>query len=166
LSFSSSFISQLNVQGQSVVVGLASFWCFTRCDFSQYGLQTYNHVALFTNKTILTCFHSPDHWQDLVAGTALGLTTAYFSYRQYYPSLVSKLSHLPYSPRIELEDAARLPIQPLLDSIQEPFDRSVLGDEIRQPSQDLDLDRTVRRGGPGSFEEVWREGERETIIPV
>ncbi|PIL24044.1 hypothetical protein GSI_13795 [Ganoderma sinense ZZ0214-1] len=39
------------------------------------------------------------HWQDVLTGSLLGLVTAYFSYRQYYPPLNSPLSHLPYPPR-------------------------------------------------------------------
>jgi len=39
------------------------------------------------------------HWQDVVVGSALGLTTAYFSYRQYYPSLTALHSERPYAPR-------------------------------------------------------------------
>ncbi|KAI0636915.1 acid phosphatase/Vanadium-dependent haloperoxidase [Trametes polyzona] len=41
------------------------------------------------------------HWQDVLTGSLLGLVTAYFSYRQYYPPLQSDLSHKPYSPRIK-----------------------------------------------------------------
>ncbi|KAI8998589.1 acid phosphatase/Vanadium-dependent haloperoxidase [Trametes punicea] len=39
------------------------------------------------------------HWHDVLAGSLLGLLAAYFSYRQYYPPLQSKLSHEPYPPR-------------------------------------------------------------------
>lgn len=39
------------------------------------------------------------HWQDVLTGSLLGLVTAYFSYRQYYPPLNSPISHLPYPPR-------------------------------------------------------------------
>ena len=48
--------------------------------------------------------HSSDHASDVLAGSLLGLVVAYFSYRQYYPSLAAKLSHRPYPPRIKRED--------------------------------------------------------------
>ena len=41
------------------------------------------------------------HWQDVLTGSFLGLVTAYFSYRQYYPPLNSDISHLPYPPRFK-----------------------------------------------------------------
>ncbi|KAI0831359.1 acid phosphatase/Vanadium-dependent haloperoxidase, partial [Trametes gibbosa] len=41
------------------------------------------------------------HWQDVLTGSILGLVTAYFSYRQYYPPLQSETSQKPYSPRIK-----------------------------------------------------------------
>ncbi|KAF8652706.1 hypothetical protein AX16_004210 [Volvariella volvacea WC 439] len=44
------------------------------------------------------------HWHDVVVGSLLGTVCAYFSYRQYYPSLSDKLCHRPYSPRIGRED--------------------------------------------------------------
>ncbi len=49
--------------------------------------------------------HRLDHWQDVLTGSVLGLGLAYFSYRQYYPSLASEISHCPYSPRIKHEDS-------------------------------------------------------------
>jgi diacylglycerol diphosphate phosphatase/phosphatidate phosphatase len=39
------------------------------------------------------------HWQDISVGLTVGFVTAYFSYRQYYPSLDNPLSHFPYAPR-------------------------------------------------------------------
>jgi len=44
------------------------------------------------------------HATDVIAGAFLGITVAYFSYRQYYPSLASVDAHKPYSPRIKRED--------------------------------------------------------------
>lgn len=39
------------------------------------------------------------HATDVIAGSLLGLVTAYLSYRQYYPSLDDPRSHKPYTPR-------------------------------------------------------------------
>jgi len=41
------------------------------------------------------------HWQDVLTGSALGLATAYFAYRQYYPPLDYELSERPFQPRLE-----------------------------------------------------------------
>ncbi|CAG8753862.1 11314_t:CDS:2, partial [Acaulospora colombiana] len=39
------------------------------------------------------------HYQDVFVGMVVGLVVAYFSYRQYYPSLEHPLCHRPYAPR-------------------------------------------------------------------
>ncbi|KAI8871418.1 acid phosphatase/Vanadium-dependent haloperoxidase [Ramicandelaber brevisporus] len=44
------------------------------------------------------------HWQDVLVGALIGLASAYFSYRQFYPTLESKECHRP------------LPIKRLLDA--------------------------------------------------
>ncbi|KAF9237121.1 phosphatidic acid phosphatase type 2/haloperoxidase, partial [Melanogaster broomeanus] len=41
------------------------------------------------------------HWQDVIAGSVLGLAVSYFAYRQYYPGLASKDVHIPYTTRFE-----------------------------------------------------------------
>lgn len=40
------------------------------------------------------------HWQDVLVGSLLGISMAFFAYRQYYPPLSSPRSHHPFSPRI------------------------------------------------------------------
>ncbi|KAK9768036.1 hypothetical protein K7432_001623 [Basidiobolus ranarum] len=40
------------------------------------------------------------HWQDVLIGGLIGIITAYFSYRQYYPHLASPKCDKPFSPRI------------------------------------------------------------------
>jgi len=37
------------------------------------------------------------HWEDVVVGSALGMTLGYFSYRQFFPSLTDPASHQPFS---------------------------------------------------------------------
>ena len=53
-----------------------------------------------------------DHWQDVLVGAILGLTMAFFAYRQYYPSLASDVSHLPYGPRLKKGETGDGPILP------------------------------------------------------
>ncbi|KAK7693401.1 hypothetical protein QCA50_002969 [Cerrena zonata] len=73
------------------------------------------------------------HWQDVTVGSILGITIAFFAYRQYYPSLAATESHKPYSPRIRAENA----ILPL----HEP---------MFPPGQSGDNSETVRlNGSPG-----------------
>ncbi|KAI8329184.1 phosphatidic acid phosphatase type 2/haloperoxidase [Choanephora cucurbitarum] len=40
------------------------------------------------------------HWTDVFIGGIIGTVFAYFSYRQYYPSLAHEESHKPFAPRI------------------------------------------------------------------
>ena len=52
-----------------------------------------------------------DHWQDVLAGSILGLVMSYFAYRQYYPHLASRYSHRPYLPRFKSpQDSMTLPL--------------------------------------------------------
>jgi len=41
------------------------------------------------------------HWQDVLVGSLVGLAFAFFAYRQYYPALSDRKSHLPFRPRID-----------------------------------------------------------------
>ncbi|KAJ3864047.1 phosphatidic acid phosphatase type 2/haloperoxidase [Lentinula novae-zelandiae] len=50
------------------------------------------------------------HWQDVVVGSLLGTVMAYFSYRQYFPSLAVDICHLPHAPRITRETEHGLPV--------------------------------------------------------
>ena len=40
----------------------------------------------------------------MLAGSALGLGVAYFSYRQYYPHLASKTARIPFTTRFDSEE--------------------------------------------------------------
>lgn len=83
-----------------------------------------------------------DHWHDVLVGSAVGLIFSYFSYRQYFPSLASPLSHRPYSPRIEREDEPEEGLPTHIDSI--PNDPTQPG-----AHEDMELaDGTVKRPNP------------------
>jgi diacylglycerol diphosphate phosphatase / phosphatidate phosphatase len=116
------------------------------------------------------------HWQDVLVGSLLGLTLAWFSYRQYYPALSHPLSHRPYSPRITRN---RTPLSgnlmhdndhfyeagdpdglhPLRDSRHTDHigDERMQGGSHHRTSMDHDT--------PISLKEVWKQGEGEAILP-
>lgn len=90
----------------------------------------------------------------------------YFSYRQYYPPLQSELSHRPYSPRIKREEEHQLPTHH--DGRFQQMDNHALPMTNIEQGSDNDQDQvrvegyeegeTVKRPGPGSMREVWRQG--------
>jgi diacylglycerol diphosphate phosphatase / phosphatidate phosphatase len=99
----------------------------------------------------------PDHWQDVLAGSILGLVTANFAYRQYFYSLTSKISHIPYDPRTQRPEGAPdhhalVPDLPRYQSLQRPTDR---GDDEGEVEL---LDGTARRGEPEQLERGWERG--------
>lgn len=63
----------------------------------------------FFGNSVFNFFFWADHWHDVLLGSAVGTLFAYFSYRQYYPTLESPLSHCPHSPRIRREEDQVLP---------------------------------------------------------
>ena len=104
-----------------------------------------------------------DHWQDVTVGSILGLSIAYFAYRQYYPDLAAEFSHRPFSPRIKEESSATvLPVHH--QSNNQRYDPP-------GGSRDYDsfeLDGTVQRPGPQHLRDAWREhedsGARESTV--
>ena len=107
--------------------------------------------------------HFEDHWHDVTIGSILGLTIAYFAYRQYYPSLADELSHRPYSPRIKDEDSD--PTLPLHDESKNQRHDQAGGSHVHQS---FDLDGTVQRPSPQHLRDAWRDhedsGVRESIM--
>lgn len=85
----------------------------------------------------------------MTVGSILGLTVAYFSYRQYYPSLTSELSHRPYSPRIR--DGNSDSILPVHDQSRTERYDPVGGHDS------LELDGTVQRPGPQHLRDAWKD---------
>jgi diacylglycerol diphosphate phosphatase/phosphatidate phosphatase len=106
----------------------------------------------------LSVFKSTDHWHDIVVGSAVGLLLSYFSYRQYYPSLGSPLSHRPYAPRIESEEESGLPMH------NDPHSNDPGDHSSADGVDDVELgDGTVKRSGLHHLEDGWREeGSNQT----
>ncbi|KAG7452643.1 PAP2-domain-containing protein [Guyanagaster necrorhizus] len=103
------------------------------------------------------------HWHDVLIGSVLGTVLAYFSYRQYYPSLASELSHRPYSPRIPREPEEGLPLHHRYDSSVDQSGIQTSRPTLTQrytddvaPEGVYELDGTVQRQTP-PLEEVWRD---------
>ncbi|KAK0210616.1 phosphatidic acid phosphatase type 2/haloperoxidase [Desarmillaria ectypa] len=109
------------------------------------------------------------HWHDVLIGSILGTVLAYFSYRQYYPSLASELSHRPYSPRIPHEPEEGIPLHHRYDSsvdqsgvqTSRPTLTRRYADDVA-PEEAYELDGTVQRNTP-PLEEVWREGASAVV---
>ncbi|KAJ7470621.1 PAP2-domain-containing protein [Mycena latifolia] len=90
------------------------------------------------------------HWQDVLVGSVLGTVVSYFSYRQYYPSLASEVSHRPYSPRITRDD---IPTHHRRTSSRQAYGDHATADDVVSSGP---LEGTVLRDGPGPLLEVWR----------
>ncbi|KAI0341562.1 acid phosphatase/Vanadium-dependent haloperoxidase [Trametopsis cervina] len=85
---------------------------------------------------------SRHHWQDVLTGSALGLTLSYLAYRQHYPALHSSTCHLPYPPRERLEQTVlpvhRNDVHPSLEMYRHAspsFDQPVYRDEHSDDEQ-------------------------------
>ncbi|KAI7859447.1 phosphatidic acid phosphatase type 2/haloperoxidase [Circinella umbellata] len=61
------------------------------------------------------------HWQDVFIGALLGSASAWFSYRQYYPSLSHSTSNNPFKTRIHYFKNGESPNDRLLRYNQEPL---------------------------------------------
>lgn len=72
-----SVFGEQRSQGWKLVVGILPVICALMIALSR--TSDYHH-----------------HWQDVVVGSLLGFLIAYTCYRQYYPSLTSRHSHLSY----------------------------------------------------------------------
>jgi len=102
------------------------------------------------------------HWHDVVVGSILGLVTAYFSYRQYYPSLGVELAHRPYGPRVQ-QESDFLPVHRQQPS-DEPFRSANVSHAGSRPYEDEDplelVDGTVPRN-TGNLQAIWKEGSEQ-----
>ncbi|KAJ6630630.1 phosphatidic acid phosphatase type 2/haloperoxidase [Mycena sp. CBHHK59/15] len=128
-----------------------------------YAAKAWVSLVPFAGAALVAISRTMDyrhHWQDVLVGSIVGTVVAYFSYRQYYPSLASEVSHRPYSPRIARDDFP--------SHHRRTSSRQTLGDH---PTTDdvVDsgpLEGTVLRDGPGPLREVWRDIEHERGVMV
>ena len=93
-----------------------------------------------------------DHWHDVIAGSLLGIVSAYFSYRQYFRSLASRVAHFPYSPRTQRPEGTHdHPGSglPYYQALQRPTDSETEVELVRD---------AVRRDEPGQLERGWEQG--------
>lgn len=113
-------------------------------------------LAPFAGATLVAISRTMDyrhHWHDVVAGAILGTAIAYFTYRQYFPSLASPISHRPYSPRVPRDEDV------LPTATSHGGSRYSESGEAEQ----LELiDGGVRKPDPGPLEEIWRQGGDST----
>jgi len=94
---------------------------------------------------------------------------AFFSYRQYYPSLSSEFSHRPYSPRIKREGHEVLPIyhhrspsgQQMLPSPGQAV--GVAGHNEDATHGGDGLEGTVPRPEPQALEDLGRNGDPQEL---
>ncbi|KAH7914956.1 PAP2-domain-containing protein [Hygrophoropsis aurantiaca] len=98
---------------------------------------------------------SRHHWQDVIAGSILGLVVSYFAYRQYFPSLASPVSHRPYSPRVSREDG----VLPTINA-QYPSPSALPQYNDNSDGEQVELvGGGVGKADPGRLGDIWREGE-------
>jgi diacylglycerol diphosphate phosphatase/phosphatidate phosphatase len=136
-------------------------------------------LAPYAAATLIAISRTMDyrhHWHDVVVGALLGTVVSYFTYRQYYPSLTSELSHRPYSPRIRREDqdAGILPTHhrrkstatddPSQSLPPPPTDDEHAGSHGPFADTKDELEGTVMRPNPGELSEIWRDGEGELSV--
>ncbi|KAJ6496543.1 phosphatidic acid phosphatase type 2/haloperoxidase [Mycena vitilis] len=122
-----------------------------------YAAKAWVSLVPFAGAALVAISRTMDnrhHWQDVLVGAILGTVVSYFSYRQYYPSLSSEVSHRPYAPRIAQDD---FPGHHRRTSSRQAYtDDHPTTDDIIDSGP---LEGTVRREGPGPLREVWRDHE-------
>jgi len=156
--------------GKSLACTIAFHGRCPRRHFTYHGLP-----PCVSPPTCSTCAHPvSDHWQDVLVGSLVGTILSYFSYRQYYPSLASPVSHRPYSPRIKREDDHS--ILPMHHHQQKPSVSEA--SPLHRPShsnnssihsgheENYELAGTVPRPGPEHLEDAWKERSAHAGVPL
>ncbi|KIM62072.1 hypothetical protein SCLCIDRAFT_15917 [Scleroderma citrinum Foug A] len=145
--------------------GLAFLSCYLAGKMHLFDKRGHTHkawisVAPLAGATLVAISRTMDsrhHWQDVVAGSLLGTVVAYFSYRQYYPSLTSPMSHRPYSPRVPRDEQV-LPTVASHGEARYPVRESEEGEEVEL------IDGAVRKPDPEPLEEIWQRGDSSSAV--
>jgi len=122
-------------------------------------------LAPFSGAALVAISRTMDyrhHWHDVLVGSILGTVMAYFSYRQYYPSLESEYCHRPYSPRIKREDEEVLPTHSHNTAGPGSYPSRPDGNTSyghHQAGDEYELEGTVLRPQGASLEEMWKKDE-------
>ncbi|KAJ6557939.1 phosphatidic acid phosphatase type 2/haloperoxidase [Mycena capillaripes] len=134
-----------------------------------YAAKAWVSLVPFAGAALVAISRTMDyrhHWHDVLVGAILGTVVSYFTYRQYYPSLASEVSHRPYSPR-----SARDAVQ---GHHMRMSSRQAHRDDEHHPTagdiiESGPLEGTVLREGPGPLRDVWRDhdghGETSALGP-
>ena len=119
------------------------------------------------------------HSQDVVVGMLLGISIAYFSYRQYYPSLAHPLSHRPFAPRYAPSEQVVTSNDSNLLNLDEDTPEASQGAKGKGPDveaaqgddhsdyEELDheLEGTLPRSKPFSLSRLWTASTHRLHVP-
>ncbi|KIK67444.1 hypothetical protein GYMLUDRAFT_69628 [Collybiopsis luxurians FD-317 M1] len=117
-------------------------------------------VAPFSGAALVAISRTMDyrhHWHDVLVGSILGIVMAYFSYRQYYPSLESEFCHKPYSPRIKRESD----LLPLHHRHSSAAMEGLEATALPPAQEDPMAEETVPRPDPTPLTEIWGRDSRD-----
>ncbi|KAJ6547420.1 phosphatidic acid phosphatase type 2/haloperoxidase [Mycena capillaripes] len=124
-------------------------------DHRGYAAKAWVSLVPFAGAALVAISRTMDyrhHWHDVLVGSILGTVVSYFTYRQYYPSLASEVSHRPYSPRIARDEIQSHHMR--TSSRQAYRDDHPTAEDIIDSGP---LEGTVLREGRGSLRDVWRD---------
>ena len=119
------------------------------------------------------------HSQDVGIGMLLGISIAYFSYRQYYPSLAHPFSHRPFASRYDPVRKPKISEDLIdLDGNTPGASQTAKGkgpdleaaraelDNDSEDEIDYEMEGTLPRSKPSSLSKLWTAGTRRLHMPL